>query len=244
MKTVEKTRRMTWRGWLVVLLVLAVVGTGGYLGFSLFDRLCTKLAIADFRLRPTEEGARTLAGLVDDGSATPKQVAQIVSLLFTPQVTKEQTYPLGSVLAVRVELPFEVVFQNLMIDVNEFIWAGGQSQYGTATKGAHTLRKNPHFLRLYPTPTKPGTYKMEVRYTIQLRPQRRRVWLWGPTKGIILPQRRFVDVTDSSSQKPFHEQNIVVPVEITVIDESAVDSSGNRRDRTRTSFPDDDLNFR
>lgn len=226
------------------LLALAVAGTGGYVGFSLFDRLCTKLAIADFRLRPTEEGARTLAGLVDDGSATSKQVAQIVSILFRPKVTMEETYPLGSVLAVQVERPFEVAFENLTIDVNEFVWVDGESRYGTGMKGAHILRKNPHFLRLHPAPTRPGTYKMEVRYTVQLRPQRRRVWLWAPTKGILLPQRRFVDIPDSSSQEPLYEQNIIVPVEITVIDESALDSSGDGRDRTRTLFPDDDLNFR
>ncbi len=167
-----------------------------------------------------------------------------MSLLFTPRVTVEETYALGSASSIRVELPFEVVFENLVVDVNEFVWANGQSQYGTATKGARTLGRNPHSLHLHPAPTRPGTYKMEVRYTIQFRPQRRRVWLWGPTKGIILPQRRFVDVPDSSSQKPLHEQNIIVPVEITVIDESALDSSGDGRDKTRTLFPDDDLNFR
>jgi len=234
---------MTWKGWLVVLLVLTVAGTGAYLGFSLFDSLCTKLAIADFRERPSEEGARTLAELVDDGSATPKQVEQIVPLLFTPKVTKEETYPLGSVPTIWVEPPFEVVFQNLAVDVNEFVWVNGQSQYGTGMKGAHTFRKDPHSLLLYPTPTKPGTYTMEVRYTVRLRPQRRRVWLWGPGKGVILPRRRFVDIPELSPREPRHEHSIIVPVEITVIEKPTVKDSGNRQAVPRTPFRDDDLDF-
>lgn len=204
MKTVTK--------FFVILTVLAVLGTGGYLGFTQFDRVCTEVAITDFRVRPSETGARTLIELVDDGSATPKQVERILPLLLTPKVTTEKSYPLGSVPRVRVELPFEVTFKNLIGDVNEFIWADGEPQYGTAAKGVRTFRTNVHWLKLYPVPMETGTYTMEVRCAYRLRPQRMRVWRW---QGI-LPRREYVDISESPRTEPKYECQITVPVEIVV----------------------------
>lgn len=209
---------MRWTTLLIVFVVLVILGTGGYLGFLLFDRLCTELAIDHYRVLPSATGAATLSKLVDDQLATPEQVERILPLLLTPAVTKDSTYPLGSTPAIRVELPFEVVLRNLVADTNEFIWFNGQRRSGTAVFGVHTLRKESHSLRLYPAPSKPGTYTMEVRYTYRLRPQRQRVWRWNPAKGIIVPQRVFVGVPEAAQGKPKYECSIVVPVEIVVVD--------------------------
>ncbi len=209
---------MRWKTLLILLVVLAILGTGGYLGFLLFDRLCTELAIDHYRVLPSPTGAATLSRLVDDQLATPEQVKRILPLLFTPAVTKDPTYPLGSAPTIRVERPFEVALRNLVADTNEFVWVNGERRSGTAAIGAHTLRKEPHSLRFYPAPSKPGTYTMEVRYTYRLRVQRQRAWRWNPFKGIILPQRVFVSVPESAQGKPKYECSIVVPVEIVVVD--------------------------
>jgi len=209
---------MRWKTWLILLVVLATLGTGAYLGFSQFDRLCTELAINHFRVRPSAAGASTLAKLVDSQTATPEQVKHILPLLFTPKVTTEAAYPLGSTPTVRVELPFEVVLRNLVADVNEFVWVNGESRSGTGVVGVHTLRKDARDVRLYPTPTKPGTYTMEIRYTYRLRLERKRTWQWNPVKGIILPRRAFVNVPKSAQSKPRYECSIIVPVEIVVVD--------------------------
>jgi hypothetical protein len=211
---------MRWKTLLILLVVLATLGTGAYLGFSQFDRLCTELAINHYRVRPSTAGAATLAKLVDGQSATPEQVERILPLLFTPTVTKDPTYPLGSTPVVRVELPFEVVLRNLIADTNEFVWVNGECRSGTGVVGVHTLRKESHNLRLYPTPSKPGTYTMEIRYAYRLRPQRTRAWRWNPVKGIILPRRAFLDVPESAQGKPKYECSIIVPVEIVVVDTS------------------------
>jgi hypothetical protein len=201
---------------LIFLVIAAVVGTGAYLGFTQFDRLCTELAIRHFRARPSATGARTLAELVDEGSATPAQVERILPLLLTPKVTQQEKYPLGKTPTIRVELPFEIAFRNLTVDVNESVWVSGVSPYGTGMTGAHTLRTNPHSLSFYPPPTEPGTYWMEVRYTYRFRPQRRRVWQWDPSKGILLPRQQFVEVPAAPQQEPQYEYRMTVPVEITV----------------------------
>ena len=202
---------------LIILAIAAVVSTGAYLGFSQFDRLCTELAIAHFCARPSATGARTLAELVDDGSATLKQVERILPLLLTPKVTKQEKYSVGEAPTIRVELPFELAFRNLTADVNESVWINGASQYGTGMTGAHTLRTNPHSLSFYPAPTEPGTYTMEVHYTYQFRLQRRRVWQWNPAKGIILPRQRFIEVPVVPQQEPQYECHLAVPVEIAVV---------------------------
>ncbi len=209
---------MRWKTLLIFLVVLATLGTGGYLGFSQFDRLCTELAINHYRVWPSTTGAATLAKLVDDQSATPEQVERILPLLFTPAVTKDSTYPLGSTPTIRVELPFEVVLRNLVADVSEFIWVNSERRSGTEVVGVHTLRKASRNLRLYPPPSKPGTYSMEIRYTYRLRLQRQRAWRWNPIKGIILPQRVFVSVPESAQGKPRYECSIIVPVAIVVVD--------------------------
>lgn len=209
---------MRWKTLLILLVVLATLGTGGYLGFSQFDRLCTELAINQYRVWPSATGAATLSKLVDDQLATPGQVERILPLLFTPAVTKDSTYPLGSTPAIRVERPFEVVLRNLVADTNEFIWVNGERRSGTGAVGVHTFRKESHNLRLYPAPSKPGTYTMEIRYTYRLRLQRHRAWRWNPVKGIILPQRVFVSVPESAQGKPRYECSIIVPVEIVVVD--------------------------
>lgn len=209
---------MHWKTLLILLVVLATLGTGAYLGFSQFDRLCTELAIDHYRVRPSAKGAATLVKLVDDQSATAEQVKRILPLLFTPTVTKDPTYPLGGTPTVRVELPFEVVLQNLIADVNEFVWINGESRSGTGAVGVHTLRKESHNLRFSPTPSKPGTYTMEIRYAYRLRPQRARAWRWNPAEGIILPRRAFVSVPEPAQGKPKYECSIVVPVEIVVVD--------------------------
>ncbi len=197
--------------------VIAVVSTGAYLGFSRFDWLCTELAIAHFGARPSATGARTLAELMDDGSATPGQVERILPLLLTPKVTKQEKYPLGETPAIRVELPFEVAFRNLAADVNESVWVGGVSQYGTGMTGARTLRTNPHSLSFYPAPTEPGTCTMEVRYTYKFRLQRQRVWQWSPSRGILLPRRRYVEVLADPLPEPKYEYHLTVPVEIAAV---------------------------
>ncbi len=201
---------------LIVLGILAVVGVGAYLGSTQFGRLCTALAITDFRARPSAAGAQTLADLVDNGSATAQQVEQILPLLFTPKMTKDKVYLLGDVPKVRVELPFEVVFWSLAADVNETVWIDGQNRYGTGMRGARTIGPNPHALHLYPTPKAPGTYKMEVRYTYKLRPLRDRTWQWNPAAGILLPRRTLHNISDSAARPPKYECNITVPVEITI----------------------------
>jgi hypothetical protein len=202
---------------LIILLIAAVVSTGAYLGFSRFDWLCTELAITHFRARPSATGARTLAELMDDESATPAQVERILPLLLTPKVTKQDKYPLGETPTIRIELPFEVPFRNLAADVNESVWVGGVSQYGTAMTGAHTLRTNPHSLSFYPAPMEPGTYTMEVRYTYEFRPQSRRVWQWDPARGILLPRRRFAAILASPPPEPTYEWRLTVPVEIVMV---------------------------
>lgn len=209
---------MSWKTWLILLVVLATLGTGACLGFSQFDRLCTELAVNHFRVRPSAVGAATLAKLVDDQTATPKQVKRILPLLFTPKVTTEAAYPLGGTPTVRVELPFEVVLQNLVVEVDEFIWINEQRRSGTRAAGIHTLRENPHSLSFRPTPSKPGAYTMEIRYTYRLRLERKRTWQWNPVKGIILPRRAFVNVPKSAQSKPRYECSIIVPVEIVVVD--------------------------
>lgn len=202
---------------LIILASAVVVGTGAYLGFSQFDRLCTELAIAHFCARPSATGARTLAELVDDGSATVKQVERILPLLLTPKVTKQKTYRLGETPTIRVELPFEVAFRNLAADVDEFVWVNGARQYGTTMTGAQTLRTNPHSLSLYPAPTESGTCTMEVRYTYKFRLRRQRIWQWNPSRGIILPRRRFVEVPEAPPREPKYEYRVTVPVEIAVV---------------------------
>ena len=209
---------MRWKTLLIFLVVLATLGAGGYLGFSQFDRLCTELAIDHYRVWPSATGAATLARLVDDQVATPGQVERILPLLFTPAVTKDSTYSLGSAPTIRVELPFEVVLRNLVADTNEFIWVNGERRSGTGAVGVHTLRKESHNLRLYPAPSEPGTYTMEIRYMYRLRVQRQRAWRWNPAKGIILPQRVFVSVPESAQGKCKYECSIIVPVEIVVVD--------------------------
>jgi len=208
---------MHWKTLLILLVVLTTLGAGAYLGFSQFDRLCTELAINHYRVRPSAKGAATLVRLVDDQSATQEQVERILSLLLTPTVTKDATYALGSAPIVRAELPFEVVLRNLIADVNEFVWVNGECRSGKNVFGLHTLRKESHDLRFYPTPSKPGTYTMEIRYVYRLRPQRARAWRWNPAKGIFLPRRAFVDVPESAQSKPKYECSIVVPVEIVVV---------------------------
>ena len=202
---------------LIILVVAAVVVTGAYLGFSRFDWLCTELAITHFSSRPSATGARTLAELMDDGSATPGQVERILPLLLTPKVAKQEKYLLGETPTIRIELPFEVAFRNLSADVNESVWIGGLSQYGTGMTGAHTLRTHPHSLSFYPVPTESGTYTMEIRYTYKFRPQRQRVWQWNPVRGILLPRRQFVEVPATPPQAPKYEWRGTVPVEIVVI---------------------------
>ncbi len=209
---------MRWKTLLILLAALATLGAGGYLGFSQFDRLCTGLAISHYCVRPSATGAATLVQLVDDQSATPRQVERILPLLFTPTVTKDSTYPLGSTPTVHVERPFEVILRNLVADTNEFVWVNGERRSGTGAVGARTLRKEPHDLHLYPAPSKPGTYSMEIRYTYRLWVQRRRAWRWNPGRGIILPQRTFVSVPESAQIEPKYECRIVVPVEIVVVD--------------------------
>jgi hypothetical protein len=203
--------------FLIFWTVVAVAAAGAYLGFTQSGRLCTELALRDFRARPSATGARTLAELVDDGSATPAQVERILPLLLTPKVTKQDEYPLGETPTIRIELPFEIAFRNLTVDVNESVWVNGVSQYGTGMTGAHTLRTNPHSLSFYPPPTEPGTCRMEVRYAYRFRPQRRRVWQWNPAKGILLPRQRFVDVPAAPQPEPQYEYCLTVPVEITVV---------------------------
>lgn len=205
MKTVTKL--------LITLVVLAVLITGSYLGFTQFDRLRTELAIDHFRVRPSETGVRTLIELVDDGSATPGQAERILPLLLTPKVTPAASYPVGSVPKVRVELSFEVTFKNLVGDVNEFVWVNGARQYGAGAKGMGTFRTGVHWLEMHPVPTEPGTYTMEIRYGYRLRPQRTHAWRWSG----ILPRRELVDVPESSRTQPKYECSITVPVEIRMV---------------------------
>ena len=202
---------------LIILAIVIVVSTGAYLGFALFDRVCTELAIAHFRARPSATGAQTLADLIDDDSATPKEVERILPLVLTPQVTKQEKYPLGEVPTVQVGLPFELTFRNFVVDVNETVWVEGASRYGTGMNGAGTLRTNPHPVSLYPTPTAPGTYRMEIRYTYQFRYRRQRVWQWNPLRGVLLPRQQFLEVPPSLQQEPIYECRITVPVEIVVV---------------------------
>jgi hypothetical protein len=216
---------MTVKRFLIFWAVVAVVAAGAYLGFTQFDRLCTELAIAHFRARPSAPGARTLAELMDEESATPAQVQRILPLLLTPKVTRQEEYPLGETPTIRVELPFEVAFRNLMVDANESVWAGGVNRYGAGMTGAQTLRPNPHSLSFHPAPTEPGTYKMQVRYTYTFRPQRRRVWQWDPAHGILLPRRQFVKVAAVRSRKPKYEWRVTVPVEIVVVRQPSLQAS-------------------
>ena len=218
MELVGATGPMRWKTLLILLAVLVTLGTGGYLGFSQFDRLYMELAINQYRGQPSATGAAALSKLVDDQLATPEQAERILPLLFTPAVTKDSTYPLGSAPAIHVERPFEVVLRNLVADTNEFIWVNGERRSGTGAVGARTLRKESHNLHLYPAPSKPGTYTMEIRYAYRLRVQRQRAWRWNPVKGTILPQRVFVSVPESAQGKPKYECSIVVPVEIVVVD--------------------------
>jgi hypothetical protein len=208
---------MRMKRFLIFWTVVAVVAAGAYLGFTQFDRVCTELAIRDFRARPSATGARTLAELVDEGSATPAQVERILPLLLTPKVTKQDKYPLGETPTIRVELPFEVAFRSLAVDVNESVWVGGVSQYGTGMTGAQTLRTNPHSLSFHPAPTEAGTCTMEVRYTYKFRPQRRRAWQWNPSQGVILPRRRFIQILAAPPPEPKYEWRMTVPVEIVVV---------------------------
>jgi hypothetical protein len=198
----------------ILLAVVAVLGTGAWLGLVLYDRISTELAILHFTASPSQTGAQTLTELVDGGAATPKQVQRILPLLLTPQVTKEPVYPLGPAPKVRVERPYEVVLENLVVDVNEFVWFGGESQYGTGMAGARTLGKNPHALSLYPVPTEPGVYTMEIRYTYKLRPRRR--YVWHRSRDALLPRRRWVEIPDASAQPPRYECRISVPLELAV----------------------------
>jgi hypothetical protein len=202
---------------LVILAVLAVAAAGGYLGFSQFGRLCTGLAIRDFLGHPSAEGAQTLAELVDNGSATAQQIERILPLLLTPKITKDKAYVLGDVPKIRVELPFELTFSSLAADVNESVWIDGRNQYGTGMQGAHLIRTNSHALHLYPAPTTPGTYTMEIRYTYLFRCERRRTWQWNPAQRIFLPRPILVDVADARTQAPKYECRITVPVEIRVV---------------------------
>jgi hypothetical protein len=208
---------MSLTRFLIFWAVVAVAAAGAYLGFTQFDRLCTELAIRHFRARPSATGARTLAQLLDEGSATARQVERILPLLLTRKVTKQDQYPLGETPTIRVELPFEMTFRNLTADVNESVWIGGVSRYATGMTGARTLRTNPHSLSFYPAPTEPGTYTMEVRYTYKFRPQSRRVWQWDPARGILLPRRRFAAILASPPPEPTYEWRLTVPVEIVVV---------------------------
>ncbi len=209
---------MRLRKLLILLVVLAILAAGAYLGFTQFDRLCTELAISHYRVRPSVKGAATLVRLLDDQSATPDQIKRVLPLLLTPRVSKDPTYPLGTTPIIRAELPFAVVLQNFIVDVNEFVWINGESRSGTGVVGIRALRKESHNLRFSPAPSKPGTYTMEIRYEYRLRPQRTRVWRWDPDKGIFLPRRAFVDIPESAQSKPKYECSIVVPVEIVMVD--------------------------
>ena len=209
---------MTATKLLIVLAVIAIVATGASLGLSQFDRLRTEVAITDFWASPSETGARTLVELVDDQAATPKQVERILPLLLTPKVTKERTYPLEVIPKIQVELPYEVTFKNLIADIDEYVWIDGESQYGTGTHGVRTLRREPSVLQFYPTPERPGTYTMEIRYTYRLMPHRKRVWRWKPSEDILIPQRQFVELPESADRKTKYECHINVPVEIVMVD--------------------------
>ena len=202
----------------IALAAVAVLVTGVCLGLSQFDRLRTELAIAGFRADPSETGARTLVELVDGQAATRKQVERILPLLLTPKVTTDETYPLEVIPKMKVELPYEVTFKNLIADFNEYVWIDGTSQYGTGTHGVHTLRTDPRVLQFYPTPEKPGTYTMEIRYAYRLMPPRPRVWRWKPSEDILTPRREFVELPDSAEVKPKYQCSLTVPVEIVLVD--------------------------
>jgi hypothetical protein len=214
-----ETRRAKAGRLLLLPLLLAAVGAGGYLGCSQFDRLCAEVMIRHFSGHPTAKGAQTLAEMVDEESATPAQVQRILPLLLTPKVTKKEKYPVGPMPAVHVELPFEVVFPTLAADVNESVWTDGVNRYATGMNVAHRFPTHPHLVHLYPAPTEPGTHQMEIHYTYEFRARRQRIWRWNPARGIILPQRVLVDMTGPPPHTPKYECHITVPVEVAVVRE-------------------------
>jgi hypothetical protein len=201
----------------VILLVLAVLAAGAYLGYTQYERLCVAFAVAQFEREPSQAGADLLVDLLDKRFITPQQADRILPLLLTPTVTQEPSYPFGSRPAVQVSRPFELAFRHTLVDMTEHVHVTGCEPYGTGANGLRALDAKRHTLSLYPKPERPGTYALEIHYSYRLTTESVLRWHWKPTKEVAWPRRERVAPSSTSVEGQPYECRIVVPVTITVV---------------------------
>lgn len=200
----------------MALIVLVALGLGVCLAWSQADNLYIKLALWVFERDPSQTTAETLVDLLDRQVASLKQARHIMVKLFTPKVTVADFYVLGTVPKVRVEHPFEFAFHNMIGDVTEEVYVGGQHQYGTGSQGLRTFEARTHSLGLHPVPTEAGVYTMEIRYSYCLTGTRKLAWQWHSFKGIPWPRRRLVDISEVPLSGRQYTCHIVIPLRISV----------------------------
>lgn len=202
----------------MALVVLAALGLGAYLTWTQLDNVYARLVLFIFQRDPSQATANTLVDLVDDQVVGPAQARRILARLLTPTVTKADAYMLGTVPTVRVELPFELTFQNMTGDVTEEVYVDGQYQYGTHSDKVRTIKAKTQALHVQPTPTRPGVYRMEIRYAYSLTAERKPGWQWTSFKGLPWPRHRMIDLSDTPSQERQYTCRFLIPLQIVVED--------------------------
>lgn len=200
----------------MVLVVLAALGLGAWLTWSQFDSLHTRLAVFFFKRNPSQATADALVELLDAQVVSPSRARRILALLLTPRVNKADSYLFGMVPTVRVEFPFDLTFRNMKGDVTEEVYVDGQRQSGTRSEGAHTFAARTYSLRLHPPPTRPGVYKMEIRYSYCLTGERRPAWRWTSFKGLPLPRHQLIDIADTPLKERQYTCRFLIPLRIVV----------------------------
>ncbi|MHC4529873.1 MAG: hypothetical protein ACYS29_18540 [Planctomycetota bacterium] len=173
--------------WISLIVVLATIFAAAlllrYLIVPRVQRRRIESAIAGFESQPSQANADALAALISSQVATSGDAERIVLLLLRPKVTTREAYPLGEKPIISVERSFYVRFRDETIEVERHVWAEGEQQYGSSSKGGNYFGTRPQLLMLSPMPEGPGECRMEVRYKYAFTPSVSKTrWSWpNPT---------------------------------------------------------------
>ena len=154
-------------------------------------------AIAWFEADPSQARVEALITALEAHKATAEQGSRIVALLFRPKVVMRESYSVGRPVALALESPYEVEFQNAIWEQMDVSLADGSDIR------SNRLPRAPLYLHTTGY-TEPGTYplKLRWRYAVGLQRGKRSSPRGGKVRAALQWIRTVVRAATSAKWKP------------------------------------------
>lgn len=216
-------RKWRFRFKVFVFVLAACFAAGLLIHYTVWPYLhnwCVESLIARFESAPSQANANALVAIVSNQQVTDKQGERILRLLMRPKVTKRETYPVGTMPMISIELPFDIHFRDMTAKISEDVWAEQEHQHGGSSGGVNHFGTSVRLLALHRGLKEPGKYEMELRYSFSVVPSTERTTFEWPSPGVPFPYNMLPSahtrVTSGDLGKPLYQCEFTVPIDIVV----------------------------